>query len=172
MLAWVLKLLKDKEWIEPTSFGIKLVAAKELLQNWSGNYSYKNNKVSQYFSLKSIPEIENDIASIYRSSNFKYAITGFSGAARFAPAVRYQRVMSYVEYIRPDLISKLGFKEVSSGANVVLMSPFDEGVYYGSNEIDGIRIVSPVQLYLDLKGIPGRGEEAAQALLYDILNMD
>jgi hypothetical protein len=168
----VLKLLKDKEWIEPTSDGIKLVAAKELLQNWSENYSYKTNKLSQYFSLKSIPEIENDIASIYRSSNLKYAITGFSGAARFAPAVRYQRVMSYVEYIRPDLISKLGFKEVSSGANVVLMSPFDEGVYYGSNEIDGMRIVSPVQLYIDLKGITGRGEEAAQALLDDILNMD
>ena len=45
-------------------------------------------------------------------------------------------------------------------------------MYYGSNEFDGIRIVSPVQLYLDLKGITGRGEEAAQALLDDILNVD
>ena len=35
----------------------------------------------------------------------------------------------------------------------------DEGVLYGTREIEGAPVVSPVQLYLDLSRTKGRGEE-------------
>jgi hypothetical protein len=35
--------------------------------------------------------------------------------------------------------------------------------------VDDIRIVSPLQIYLDLKGYKGRGEEAAEVLLRDVI---
>jgi hypothetical protein len=165
----VMQKLKDREWVKQTSEGVKLATSKALLKEWSENYTYKRSKAIQYFSLKSVSEIENDIAEICKSNNINYALTGFSGAARFAPAVRYQRVMSYIEDINPDLTLQLGLKEVSSGANVMLMYPYDEGVFYGCKEIDGVRIVSPVQLYLDLKGITGRGEEAAEVIMNEVL---
>jgi hypothetical protein len=38
-------------------------------------------------------------------------------------------------------------------------------VYYSSEDRYGLRTVSPIQLYLDLKGISGRGEEAEEGLL-------
>jgi hypothetical protein len=38
-------------------------------------------------------------------------------------------------------------------------------VLYQSRTIDGIAVVSPLQLYLDLRKQPGRGEEAAQEIL-------
>ena len=61
-------------------------------------------------------------------------------------------------------MEQVGLKEVQSGANVSLIIPYDEGVYYEAREMDSLRIVCPVQLYLDLKGYKGRGEEAAEAV--------
>jgi hypothetical protein len=60
-------------------------------------------------------------------------------------------------------------KPVTSGANVSLLAPYDAGVLAGEKKVDGIRVVSPVQLYLDLKSFRGRGEEAAQALLEQVM---
>ena len=37
-------------------------------------------------------------------------------------------------------------------------------VFYGTSKIDDIQIVSDIQLYLDLQGFRGRGEEAAEVL--------
>lgn len=72
--------------------------------------------------------------------------------------------MAYVSTISEALLEQAGLKEVPSGANVSLMIPYDEGVYYEAREIDALKIVSPIQLYLDLKGYRGRGEEAAEAI--------
>ena len=57
-----------------------------------------------------------------------------------------------------------GLKEVSSGANVSLLVPYDEGVYYMASEVGSMRTVCPIQLYLDLKGYKGRGDEALEAV--------
>jgi len=43
------------------------------------------------------------------------------------------------------------------------------GVFYGSRVIDGIRVASPIQIYLDLFGFRGRGEEADNALLDQVI---
>ena len=59
----------------------------------------------------------------------------------------------------------LGAKRVDSGANLVLAVPEDPFVFYQSRTIDDIAVVSPLQLYLDLRKQPGRGEEAAQEIL-------
>jgi hypothetical protein len=65
--------------------------------------------------------------------------------------------------------SLLNLKEVESGANVMLLDPYDEGIFYGTQVIEDIRVVSPLQIYLDLKGYKGRGEEAAEAILRDVI---
>jgi hypothetical protein len=119
--------------------------------------------------LKTIPEIESQIAEVLREKSIKYALTGFSGTARLAPAVRYQRVMAYVENTQEDVASLLGLKPVTSGANVSLLTPYDQGVFYGTREIDRILVASPVQIYLDLVGYRGRGEEAAKELLEQVI---
>jgi hypothetical protein len=48
---------------------------------------------------------------------------------------------------------------------VKLVTPYDDGVFYGSREIRQVKIVSSVQLYVDLFNYPGRGEEAAEKIL-------
>jgi len=167
-VANVKKLLLDREWITNQD-GFSLTAPWMLLEEWANTYTYRKNEVSNYYSMRSIPEIEDDLAKVCREKGIEYALTGFSGAARFAPAVRFTRTMAYVYNTREDVASLLNLKEVESGANVTLLRPYDGGVFYGAQVIENIRIVSPVQIYLDLKGYKGRGEEAAEVLLRDVI---
>ena len=76
---------------------------------------------------------------------------------------------AFVDAAADQLTDLFEFKEVGSGANVTLFAPYDEGVYYGVSTQEGSRIVSPVQLYLDLIGFKGRGEEAANAILEEVI---
>lgn len=167
-VANVKKLLLDREWITKQN-GFLLTVPWMLLEEWANVYTYRKNEVRNFYTLKSIPEIEADLAKVCKARGIEYALTGFSGAARFAPAVRYIRAMAYVYNTREDVASLLNLKEVESGANVTLLGPYDEGVFYGTQMIDDVRIVSPLQVYLDVKGYRGRGEEAAEVLLRDVI---
>jgi hypothetical protein len=168
-VANVKKLLLDREWITTQQDGFSLIEPWKLLEEWSNGYTYRKNQVRNFYSLKGILEIEADLARVCSEESIEYALTGFSGAARFAPAVRYNRAMAFVYNMPEDAVSLLNLKEVESGANVMLLRPFDEGVFYGTQVIDDIRIVSPVQIYLDLIGYKGRGGEAAEVLLRDVI---
>ena len=165
----VKKLLADREWIRTDEGGLCLVEPGSLLTEWSQNYTYRRNAARDFYSLDGPPEIESKLAIACRDGGIQYALTGFSAAARLAPMVRYQRVTTYVSGDFGDLVKALGLKEVPSGANVTLLSPYDDGVFYGAADVNGVRIVSPVQAYLDLTGFRGRGEEAAVFLLEQVI---
>jgi len=165
----VKKLLADREWIRTDEQGLRLVEPGPLLTEWSQNYTYRRNTGRDFYSLDAPAEIESKVATACGDQKIQYALTGFSAAARIAPMVRYQRVTAYVIGDPDDLVKTLGLKEVTSGANVTLLSPYDEGVFYGAADVNGIRIVSPVQAYLDLIGFRGRGEEAAAFLLEQVI---
>ena len=165
----VKKLLVDREWIRTDEEGLRLVEPSPLLTEWSQNYTYRRNAARDFYSLDAPPEIESKLATACRDRSVQYALTGFSAAARLAPMVRYQRVTAYVSGDFGGLVKTLGLKEVPSGANVTVLSPYDDGVFYGAADINGIQIVSPVQAYLDLVGYRGRGEEAATFLLEQVI---
>jgi len=119
----VKRLLEDREWISIRPNGFVLTEPEKLLLEWSENYNYRKNRVLEFYSLKSVPEIETDLAKVCAQKGLSYALTGFSGAARLAPTVRYQRVTAFVEEGEMDLATTLDFKPVSSGANLLLLSP-------------------------------------------------
>jgi len=167
----VMKLLRDREWILGDKNGFVLKKPELLLAEWKDNYSFRRNEVRNFYSMSDPARIEYALSDVCGKGNIKYGLTCFSGAARLAPEVKYQRVMAYIgdNSDMEHIVSSLGLKEVSSGANVSLMIPYDEGVFYESRKMDGVIIVSPVQIYLDLTGFRGRGEEAAEALLERML---
>ncbi len=165
----VKKLLEDREWITHDKSGIKLIKPLELLNDWSANYSFKENSVYRFYSRKSIPEIESLLSSRDSDLSIESALTGFSAAARLKMNVRYNRAMIYIERLDEELLKKWEFKEVESGANINLFVPYDSGVFYGGEIIDNQRVVSPVQTYLDLVNYAGRGEEAAEKILEEVI---
>jgi len=72
--------------------------------------------------------------------------------------------MAYVADLEKDAFSALSLKVVTSGGNLLLFIPYDDGVFYGSSKVNEIQVASEIQLYLDLQGFRGRGEEAAEVL--------
>ena len=168
-VANVKSLLEDREWLGSSDAGLMLKDPGSLLTEWSENSNYRKNVPRNYYTLKSIAEIEADLAVACDGEGIKYALTGFSGAARYAPSVRYQRTMAYVSRDVERIAKNLSLKEVTSGANVTLLTPYDEGVLYAARSNEGITIASPVQVYLDLLGMKGRGEEAANAILDEVI---
>jgi hypothetical protein len=163
-VANVRKLLRDREWIAEGDEGFRLTNPQATLTEWAENYTYRKNTVRDFYSMKGTDELEEALAEACRDLDIPYAFTGFSAARRVAPAVRGQRAMAYVSTISEVLLERAGLKEVPNGANVSLMLPYDEGVYYMARDVNSLRVVCPVQLYLDLKGYKGRGEEAAESV--------
>ena len=76
-------------------------------------------------------------------------------------------VMAYTERI-PDNLP--GLFPVESDGNVILYIPQNAGFLYGGNEVDGLPVVSDVQLNLDLKRMPGRNQDQAGYLRDTLLN--
>lgn len=172
-VANVKKLLSDREWIESEEAGFRLrslnAAVIPMIVEWAKNYRIERSITREYYSLQPIPASEGEVVEASRRVGAQLAFSGFSGAVRFAPAVRYQRVTAYVLGDIAALADGMGLKPVSSGANVTFLEPYDEGVIYGTREIEGAPVVSPVQLYLDLAQTKGRGEEAASAILEEVI---
>ena len=168
-VANVKSLLEDREWLGSSEAGLLLKDPGSLLTEWSENSNYRKNISRNYYTLKSIAEIESDLAKACDGEGIKYALTGFSGAARYAPSVRYQRATAYVSRDVERIAQNLSLKEVTSGANVTFLIPYDEGVLYSARSVEGIYVASPVQVYLDLLGMKGRGEEAAKAILDEVI---
>jgi hypothetical protein len=168
-VANVKKLLGDREWIQTELAGFRLSDPGVLLTEWGANYRSSRNAVNDFYSLKDTAQAETEIAKTCDKLAVTYGFSGFSGAARLAPAVRYQRVTVYVADGLDALVEDLGLKPVSSGANVSLLAPYDAGVFYASRRIGAATIVSPIQVYLDLLTMKGRGEEAATAILEEVI---
>jgi hypothetical protein len=160
----VKRILYDRELISGKRGGFRLQDPITILREWAENYDYRKNKVQEFYSLKRVTDLENALAAYCNSRKIKYALTGFSGAARIDPAVRYKKAMVYADGIDEDAISAISLKRVKSGGNLLLFTPYDDGVFYGSSKMKDLQVASVIQIYLDLRGFRGRGEEAAEAL--------
>lgn len=170
MITHVSKKLIEEEWLKKTSQGISLLQPENLLADWTNNYAIKRNILTNYYTLKPLQDIEIEIAETCSKLNIPYALTGFSACNRLAPMVRGQRAMIYVSRDIASVAENVGLKPVESGANIILIQPYDDGVFWNAESIGDLEISDPVQVYLDLKRYPGRGEEAADFLFREVIN--
>ena len=167
-VANVKRLLADREWLKSTEQGIQLTQPEALLTEWAGSQEFRLERRWELYALAPM-EIEAKLTEICRRKDAPYALSSFSAALRYAPMVRSQRLSAYVPGGLEPFFKDLGLKEVASGANVALIEPGEDGVFYGARAVDGIQVASAVQTFLDLKRERGRGDEAAQAILEQIL---
>jgi Transcriptional regulator, AbiEi antitoxin, Type IV TA system len=165
LAAKVKQRLLDLEYAREERRGIQLAKPEELLSAWVAALASRKRITVGAYAAGDPPQIEETLRAYCATNDTRYALTQFSGAARVAPFTPYTRGAAYVEADPASLVGKLGWKIVDSGANFTLPWPFDEGVFYGARTIGQDRIVSDVQLYLDLMESKGRGEEAAVAIL-------
>ena len=158
------KLLEEELAVEQDR-RVKVRSPKRLIDAWVESYRYKRNPLKEYYSLDDGLKAEHRIADYCNRQNIHYALGLFSAASRVAPHVRINKAFVFVDADLDDVASALNFKPVPSGSNVVFLKPYDAGVFYKSRDIDGLKVVSDVQAYIDLKTYKGRGEEAADFLM-------
>lgn len=158
----VRNLLLEREWAKDGPGGIRLTEPKKLLTDWSAMWKRRREKPKTYFTLKPLAEIEDEMAKFAAQHHGQFALMGAAGAWRVAPMTRYNRTQVYWGGDPGLLAAGVALKPVETGANVHIFAPRDEGVFFGKEDVAGIPVVSPVQLYLDLQRDPARGEEAAE----------
>ena len=110
-VANVKRVLKDREWIKEDRNGLWLSAPEKLLADWAQNYLTQRKGIREFYSLADTSFIEKDIAEACNRLEVRYALTGFSGAARLAPAVRYKRVDVYLAEKVDEIALEANLKE-------------------------------------------------------------
>lgn len=150
-----------------------LMDTELLLKRWAAYYQYTYaNTFLQYYTF------EKEIDSFLRRFNEKieneeYALTSFSGAWLVSPYVRPVDVHFYVKTTQQveHIAGLLDIKPTAGTGNVKIVIPYDDGVFYGVRSIEGIKVVSNVQLFMDLWNYSSRGEDAAKSV-YEIIEKE
>lgn len=93
-----------------------------------------------------------------------YAATGAFAAQRYAPIAPARQAAIYVDDIART-VERLRLRTAESGANVVLVEPYDPVVFDRATVRDGLRVVAPTQLAVDLLTGPGREPSEGNELL-------
>ena len=165
----VRNLLLTQEWAEERSPGFALTRPKPLLEQWASSYRFDRNPVAQCYAMQSVGEVEARLAELCDRDGVGYALTGFSGAARYASFTTYRTAAAYVAGDVDRIVEQIGGKRVSTGANLQLITPYDDGVFFERKVFDGQTAAAPIQCYLDLQHETARGAEAAEALLGSVI---
>jgi len=159
------RLLNEKFLSRDKNFRLKLNDPKKLLEDWRETYSYRQNTIYPFYTFeKNKDSFFKKLSKISNSNNLKYALTLHSGAHLIAPYVRFTEIHFYIDSSLEIWKEKLDLRPVESGANIYLLKPYDIGVFQDIQIINELKIVSNIQLYLDLYNYPKRGREQAEFL--------
>ncbi len=169
MITHIRRRLEEEVWVEKHAVGFSLSAPEALLADWVEAYDFDSHEQVGFYTMDPLVEVEQRLNQICKTSNTKFSLTGFSAANHLAPMVKGQKSMIYIGQALKEIAKEAGLKPVDSGANISLIQPYDEGVFWNRTEIQGIQIATPVQIYLDLMQMHGRGEEAANFLLQEVI---
>lgn len=149
----------------PDSFSI-LTNAEELFKDWCKEYHFEQNRVETYYS----PD-KGILAKLKEHLRGKdYALTLHAGANLMTSFVLTDQVHFYLRTKNwgkdiLELRERLDLKELVRGGNIHIVRPYyKNGVFFNSQMIKGYKVVSNLQLCLDLQGFQPRGVEQADQL--------
>ncbi len=122
-------------------------------------------------------EIELRFLEWCRRNRLTATLSGFSAAWKMAPMIKTPVITSYVDSmpslvaLTTQLAAETGITRVDSGANLILWEPYDTSVFAGRRFSDDARLswTSPIQTWLDLMQLKGRGQEAADEIFQRLI---
>ena len=165
----ILHRMLDNGYVRQEDNGYLLVNPEKMLDDWLAVYRFNRYVRRQMFagSFDTLRKGIDMVAESLNGQNVHFGFMGSSGAYLRAPYMESSIVMAYAEQI-PDELPNLF--PVESDGNVILYIPQNAGFLFGGYQVDGLPVVSDVQLYLDLKRMPGRNEDQADYLRDTLLN--
>lgn len=170
--GYVSRMAKEVEkrgYVKRVDSKLSLRSPDSILEDWVRSYNLGKNQSSSYFCMaESVDDILNRLRSLELPDGAQYALSVQAGANLVAPFSNFKEVHVYVKEAKDVALleNRMNLKPVERGGNVIIMQPYyRNSVLYNSRVVDGLRIVSDIQLYLDLHGYPLRGLEQAEHLL-------
>lgn len=148
----------------------KLINKKALINAWLSAYDFSLNKFESFYSpdKKILKKIKGFL--VKRDIEDSYALTLHTGANLLTNYVLTEGVYLYLEgavfdkYIK-EMCDRLVIKKLVEGGNVHFIIPYyKKSVFYRSRILNGYRVVSNLQLYLDLYNFVPRGRQHAEYL--------
>ena len=141
-----------------TVIGVKW---EQLIRRWTDDYSLVRSNQGRGFLE---PRGTEALLRNLETSAFPYSITGSFAAARIAPIAPPRLAIIYVEDIRMAA-ERLGLRPAESGANTLLIQPFDPVVFDRTTEAGGITYAALSQVAADLLTGLGRNPSEGEELL-------
>ena len=156
----VKSFLLARDWIDKSTTEFRLQNIRELFYTWAKDYHQKEARKLQFYSLDTVPEIEQSAAEWSKTHDNGAILGGFSAAARYAPTVRYQKAEIYVEpQFVQEFVKDLELQPVNTGGNVVITIPHDETPCMYAKPVHDTLVTSPAQTVIDLLwGMPEEGK--------------
>ena len=194
LVSNVKKILKDREWIDTERRKIALTRPEALLAEWIGQPPAQASEIRFYQAPMDFIEIENALAAESRQNDRRCAFTGISGAVHLASGIKYySQVQACVSGEELPGLRDRGFTPAGVQGNVAVLYTADAGLFYGMRPVlprsrlqycrpsektiktieaeiqTRIAIVSPVQIYYDLKNRFTDFSEEAEKILRQVI---
>jgi DNA-binding Lrp family transcriptional regulator len=135
-----------------------------LLDAWSEDYRFDRHDIVTCHISGSGPALAKNLTEKLRDLGTRHAFTGLPAAWALDEFAMFRLVTVYIDGDPRQIVGRLDARRSSTGANVQLVGPNDDGVFMGEQENSGLPCVSAVQAYLDLRHLPERASDAAEHL--------
>jgi hypothetical protein len=162
----IVRKLEAEELLQRDEQGrVQPRAPELLLESWHERYDFQKHQILKgHVPARSAELLLRSLSARLSEAGVGHAATGLAAAWKLTHFSAFRMVTLYVQRLPFDVLESLSFREEARGANVWIVLPNDAGVFDGTEFREGVRCVSPVQVYLDLKAQPERSEEAAVSL--------
>jgi DNA-binding transcriptional ArsR family regulator len=165
--------LREMGYLDDGSDEIRLLDREALLEEWVSFYRSRFRRQVQsryYVQARSAEAIIKRLGAKPAARAGGYALSLHAGASLVAPFVQFREVHVYVapdeEGVKSLLAGAVGGESSAQEANLVFLQPFYKGSFlFDARVIRRVRVVSDLQLYLDLSCFPQRGSEQAEVIL-------
>jgi len=165
----VVRELDRRGYVTRQVGGIVLRHPAELLSDWLHAYRGRESVLRQTFFVPVTSS--HALLDTARHAEFAkgsdYALTMQSGASLITRHAEFDTLELYVRHASvADVIAKqLASRPTIRGANLVIMVPYYRvSAFFGQQRVQGMSVVSDLQLYLDLYDFPNRGREQAERI--------
>lgn len=169
----VIEEMERLGYIEREKRGVKsktiLTNPERLIEDWLKVYKFEYNEVYSFYS--SDKNILRKIREYFQGKEDRYALSLHAAANLYTFFVITEDIHFYLNTkdLKKDILDLrqgLDLKQLVQGGNVHIIKPYyKQSVFFNSQKIKGYRLVSNLQLYLDLYNFQPRGREHAEYLI-------
>src|SRR5260221_3732435 len=142
---------------------VQSIQTAGLIRRWAQDYAVlTSNDARSYLDPRGLDNLTRGLSK--GAIRGRYALTGSIAANRIAPITPARLAMLYVDDVE-SAAAALNLRPTDAGANVMLLTPFDDVVFERTWKDGGLTIVTASQAAVDLLTSPGRAPSEAEAIL-------